>query len=251
MRLNSKMAELEKLNANARQALMMAADAAEGRRRRQGGAVQRRRRDDRQPADPGREGRRRPEDDGPRVGPGVRPGQGRRRSRTAACCSRSSPSKNKLLSQLDQAKMQEEMNKAMAQLQRDGRRRRAHAQRGAAEDRGPLRQGQGVVRAARVVGRSRGSSRSSRPPPTSRPTAASANCAPSSASTAAKPAVGAAPAAPAEERAPNPARPESRPSFPPTPNERFVPRRTSRRHAFRSTATRSSRWIDLVGDVDG
>ena len=36
MRLNGKMDELEKLNANARQALMMAADAAEGRRRRQG-----------------------------------------------------------------------------------------------------------------------------------------------------------------------------------------------------------------------
>ena len=40
IRLNGKMTELEKLNANARQALMMAADAREGRQRRQGRAVQ-------------------------------------------------------------------------------------------------------------------------------------------------------------------------------------------------------------------
>ena len=91
MRLNSKMAELEKLNANARQALMMAADAQKAGDADQGRAVQRRRRDHRQPADPGREGRRGPEDDGPRLDQGLRSGQGRGRSRTAASCSRSSP----------------------------------------------------------------------------------------------------------------------------------------------------------------
>ena len=63
----------------------------EGRRRHQGDAVHLGRRDDRQPADPGREGRREPEDDGPRVDPGVRPGQGGGRSRTAGCCRRRSP----------------------------------------------------------------------------------------------------------------------------------------------------------------
>ena len=61
--------------------------------------------------------------------------------------------RNKLLSQLDQAKMQEQVNKAMASLVGDGRRGRAHLRRGARQDRGPLRQGQGHVRAHRVVGR--------------------------------------------------------------------------------------------------
>ena len=41
MRLNGKMAELEKLNANARQALMMAADAQKAGDADQGRAVQR------------------------------------------------------------------------------------------------------------------------------------------------------------------------------------------------------------------
>ena len=91
MRLNSKMTELEKLNANARQALMMASDAQKAGDATKATQYNARRRDDRQPADPGREGRREPEDDGPRVDAGLRPGQGRGRSRTAGCCSRSSP----------------------------------------------------------------------------------------------------------------------------------------------------------------
>ena len=91
LRLNAKMTELEKLNANARQALIMADDADEGRRRGEGDAVHLGRRDDRQPADPGREGRREPEVDGHRVDPGVRPGQGGGASRTAGSCRRRSP----------------------------------------------------------------------------------------------------------------------------------------------------------------
>ena len=53
--------------------------------------------------------------------------------------------KQKLLSQLDQAKMQEQMNTAMSSLTETGRRGRADPRRGAREDRGPLRQGQGHV----------------------------------------------------------------------------------------------------------
>ena len=188
LRLNAKMTELEKLNANARQALIMADRRREGRRRRQGRRSTHGRRDDRQPADPGREGRREPEDDGARVDPGVRPGQGGGRSRTAALLQEKIAEKSKLLSQLDQAKMQEEMNSAMAQLNETRRRRRADAQRGPGQDPGPLRQGQGARRAATRRRSSRACSRSSRPPPTSRPRAASASCAPSSASAAPAPA---------------------------------------------------------------
>ncbi len=64
LRLNQKMTELEKLNANARQALIMAGDAEKSGDAAKTPAVHVGRRDDRQPADPGREGRREPEDDG-------------------------------------------------------------------------------------------------------------------------------------------------------------------------------------------
>ena len=92
---------------------MMAADAqkaATPRRRRS----TRRRRDHRQPADPGGERGRGPQDDGARVRQGVRPGQGAvsQNSRPPAEARR----EEQLLSQLDQAKMQEELNSAMAPL---------------------------------------------------------------------------------------------------------------------------------------
>ena len=148
-----KMAELEKLNGNARQALIMAADAAEGRRHRQGHAVQRRGRDHRQPADPGREGRRGPQGDGDRVPPRppIRPRPPS--PRTAACCSRSWPRRTSCSRQLEQAKMQEEMNTAMTQLSEtvgDDVPTLKEVQR---EDRGPLREGQGHRRAQRDLGR--------------------------------------------------------------------------------------------------
>ena len=60
--------------------------------------------------------------------------------------------RNKLLSQLDQAKMQEQVNKAMASLSETVGEDVPDLRRGAREDRGPLRQGQGHVGAHRVVG---------------------------------------------------------------------------------------------------
>ena len=71
LRLNAKLGELEKLNGNARQALIMAVRRREGRERREGAELLDRRRDHRQPADPGREGRREPEEPGARVGAGI------------------------------------------------------------------------------------------------------------------------------------------------------------------------------------
>ena len=90
--------------------------------------------------------------------------------------------KNKLLCQLEQAKMQEEMNKAMAQLNET-----------VGDDVPTLNEVQQKIEARYAKAKASselqetsvesGSSRSSRPPPTSRPRAASASCAPSSAST--------------------------------------------------------------------
>ena len=100
-----------------------------------------------------REGGRGPQAAAPPVDPGRRPGQGARCSRTPSALQKKLAERQKLLSQLDQAKMQEQMNKAMASLQRDGRPGRPHARRGAGQDRGPLRQGHGHVRAQRRVGR--------------------------------------------------------------------------------------------------
>ena len=91
LRLNSAMTELEKLNANARQALLMAADAAKAGDAGQGHRVHPGGRDDRQPADRARDRRRGPEGDRPPVHPGRRPGQGRGPAELAASCSRSSP----------------------------------------------------------------------------------------------------------------------------------------------------------------
>ena len=146
------MDELEKLNANARQALMMADDAPEGRRRDEGGRVQPGGRDVRQPADRGREGGREPEDDGARDDAGVRAGQGGGRAERPAAAeeARRAP---KLLSQLDQAKMQEQMNSAMARSTRRSATTCRRSNEVGQQDRGPLRQGRGHVRAQRDVGR--------------------------------------------------------------------------------------------------
>ena len=97
--------------------------------------------------------------------------------------------------------------------------------RGPGQDPGPLRQGQGHRRAERDVGRRRGCSRSSRPPPTSRPRAASASCAPSSVSAAAPP----------------------RPSRQPVEQPPRRPRRPESRLADRSTLGRRCRELEAGG----
>ena len=82
--------------------------------------------------------------------------------------------KSKLLSQLDQAKMQEEMNSAMAQLNETRRRRRADAHRGRRRRSRPATPRPRPTPSSTRRRSSRACSRSSRPPPTSRPRAASA-----------------------------------------------------------------------------
>ena len=63
--------------------------------------------------------------------------------------------RQKLLSQLDQAKMQEQMNKAMASLSETVGQDVPTLRRGPRQDRGPLRQGQGHGRAHRLAVESR------------------------------------------------------------------------------------------------
>ena len=125
MRLNRKMGELEKLNGNARQAVMMADEASKA-----GDTAKAARVHSAAEAFANRLIQLEHEIDEPQgagapVHPGVRPGQGGRRSRTAAALQKKLAERQKLLCQLDQAKMQEQMNKAMAIAQRDGRRGRA------------------------------------------------------------------------------------------------------------------------------
>ena len=91
IRLNGKMTELEKLNANARQALIMAADAEKAGDADKAAQYT-------SAAETIANQLIQVEKDVEslktmvhRVDPGVRPGQGRRRSRTAGSCSRSSP----------------------------------------------------------------------------------------------------------------------------------------------------------------
>ena len=76
IRLNTKLGELEKLNRTARQALLMASDAQQSGDDVDGDPVRPRRRDHRRQADLRRGRRREPEDHGPRVDAGHRPGQG-------------------------------------------------------------------------------------------------------------------------------------------------------------------------------
>ena len=69
--------------------------------------------------------------------------------------------RQKLLSQLDQAKMQEQMNTAMVVAGRGRRRGRPRLRRDPRQDRGPLRQGQGHGRAEHLDGVATACSRSS------------------------------------------------------------------------------------------
>ena len=181
IRLNGKMAELEKLNANARQALMMAADAEKA-----GDAA--RRTQYNSAAETIANQLIQVEKDVESLKTMVL------ESTQASDQAKAAVQQNSRLLQEKLAEKSKLLSPARAgedaggdelgdgPAQRDRRRRRADARRGPGEDPGPLRQGQGRRRAAARPRSSHASWRSSRPPPTSRPRAASANCAPSSAS---------------------------------------------------------------------
>ena len=100
---------------------------------------------------------------GPAVGAGRRAGQGGRAAERHGPAGASWPSARSCCSQLDQAKMQEQMNTAMASLGEAVGEDVPTLRRGPRQDRGPLRQGQGHGRAQREHGRATACSRSSRP----------------------------------------------------------------------------------------
>ena len=186
LRLNAKMAELEKLNANARQALIMASDAQKA-----GDATKASQYNTAAETIAGQLVQ--VEKDVESLKTMVLESTQASDQAKAAVQQNSRvlqqkiAEKSKLLSQLEQAKMQEEMNSAMNSAERDGRRRRADAEGSRGEDPGPLRQGEGGVRAQRRIGRVDVSWRSSRRPPTSRRRASCRSCGPSSASTPRRP----------------------------------------------------------------
>ena len=183
LRLNQKMGELEKLNGNARQALIMAADAEKAGDAVKASAVHVGRRDDRQPADPGREGRREPEDDGHRGDPGLRPGQGRRRPEQPPAAGEDRREVQAAVpARPGEDAGGDELGDGPAQRERG--RRRAVAGRGRSRRSRPATPRPWPRPSCPRRPSSRACSRSSRPPPTSRPRAASASCAPSSASAA-------------------------------------------------------------------
>ena len=164
MRLNRAMEELEKVNANARQAVLMADEATKKRRRRQGGRVHAGGRVLRQPADRPRAARSRTSRRSHLQSTQAAEQAKAAVPQNATALQKKLSERQKLLGQLDQAKMQEQMNKAMASLERDRRRGRPHLRRGPGQDRGPLRQGQGHGRAHRADRSRAACSRSSRPP---------------------------------------------------------------------------------------
>ena len=152
LRLNAKLGELEKLNANARQALRMADDAQQVGRRPEGGAVQLGGRDHHHPADPGGKGHREPEDTRARGGAGVRSGQGGRRAeRPSAAAEDQRTVEAAVAARPGEDAGGDELGDGVAE--RDDRRRRADVQRGRAEDPGSLHTGQGDVGAERRLGR--------------------------------------------------------------------------------------------------
>ena len=161
------MEELEKVNGNARQAVLMADEADEEGRRRQGRPSTRRGRVLRQPAHRARERDRGPED------AALQSTQAADQAKAAVAQNSTALQKKlaerqKLLSQLDQAKMQEQMNKAMASLSEtvgqdvptlDEVRDKIEARYAKAKGMAELTESRS----------SPGCSRSSRPPPTPRP----------------------------------------------------------------------------------
>ena len=182
IRLNGKMAELEKLNANARQALIMAADAEKAGNADKAAQYT-------SAAETIANQLIQVEKDVESLKTMVLESTQAADQAKAAVQQNSRllqqkiAEKSKLLSQLEQAKMQEEMNTAMSQLSETvgddvptlnevGRRSRPATPR-------PRRRPSSTRRRS-----SHACSRSSRRPPTSRPRAGSPSCAPSSASTA-------------------------------------------------------------------
>ena len=142
-------------------------------RHRQGRGVHVRRRVVRHPAHRHRERGRGPQAARPAVLPGLRPGQGGRaaeRHRPAAQAGRAQQAPVPARPGQDAGAGQQGHGLAVG----DRRRGRPHLRRGAGQDRGPLRQGQGHVRAHRVVGgvpdaRGRAGGRQQRGPDPPRP----------------------------------------------------------------------------------
>ena len=186
IRLNGKMAELEKLNANARQALIMAADAEKtgnADKAAQYTSAAETIANQLIQVEKDVESLKTMVLDSTQA---VRSGQGRGAAEQPPPAGEDRREVEAAVSQLEQAKMQEEMNKAMAQLNETVGDDVPTLNEVRGEDRGPLRQGQGGVRAQRDVGRVAGARgraghrqrRGAEPPRRS--------CAPSSASTAAR-----------------------------------------------------------------
>ena len=152
LRLNAKMSELEKLNANARQALIMASDAQKAGDAQKASQYN-------TAAETIASQLVQVEKDVESLKTMVLESTQASDQAKAAVQQNSRvlqqkiAEKSKLLSQLEQAKMQEEMNSAMNSAERDGRRRRPDAEGSRREDPGPLRQGEGGLRAQRGVGR--------------------------------------------------------------------------------------------------
>ena len=164
MRLNRPMDELEKVNGNARQALLMADDADQDGRRRQGRRVQRSAAEAvRQPAHRARERGRDLKTLPLQSTQAADQAKAAVQQNSAALQQKLAERQKLHVGQLDQAKMQEQMNKAMASLSETVGQDVPDVRRGARQDRGPLRQGQGHVRAAPRRRSRAACSRSSRP----------------------------------------------------------------------------------------
>ena len=115
MRLNRAMDELQKVNSSDAPGGDDVGRGDQAGRHRQGGRVQQGGRGVRRPAHQHREGGRVAQVAQPPVDPGRRSGQGRGQQ-NCSVLQKKLNERQKLLSQLDQAKMQEQMNKAMASL---------------------------------------------------------------------------------------------------------------------------------------
>ena len=151
MRLDRAMEELEKVSGNAKQAVLMADEAAKKGDTEKVEEFTAAAESFATPPHRHREGGRGPQDAGPPVLPGQRPGQGggpAERHRPAAEAGRAPEAPLAARPGEDAGAGQQGHGLAL----RDRRRGRPDLRRGAGQDRGPLRQGQGHVRAHRVVG---------------------------------------------------------------------------------------------------
>ena len=146
MRLNRSMAEYEKLNGNARQAVLMADEATKAGDEKKTARVHPGRRGLRQPAHRRRARDRRDQDHGPAVVAGLRAGQGRGPAERLGPAEEAGRTpETALAARPGEDAGRDEQGDGHAQ--RDRRRRRAHLRRGPRQDRAALRQGQGRLRA--------------------------------------------------------------------------------------------------------